>query len=355
MANFGWDLAIIAALGLFGIVCFKLAYGLGAPVWPKQFATRLPTLPWLSSGEVGELANLGLIAAILLVLLVLTPDANLLDLIRLNWVDALAVVLIVTAGVTLYSVIAVRKVRRANFRPGIKKTEHNLRLLARGYRFYIGYGAAISLLIMAIFGITVHQIFIDYDRFQLVSTKVDAILQELRGMDDAAGSALQTRFEVLFGTQRVAEGYILDQVNSLLMLLLCVMLAYSIVYGTSIRQVFAEEALHVLRIIVAILVAVCLIYGCAIFFTLHINFVDNLLGQLGLYESRMNQGPWDVTQRYHELIAELSRQRGIFGFLVALTTGRGGLILVTPVAGYFLQSMLSGRGNQQPSPNTGTK
>lgn len=355
MANFGFDLAIIAALCLFGVLCFKLAYSFGAPVWPKQFATTLPTLPSLSSGEVGELANLGLIAAILLILLILTPDANLLGLISLNWLYAAAVTLIVVLGVAVYSVVAVRKVRRANFRPGIKKTEHNLRLFARGYRFYVGYGAAIALLIIAIFAITIHQIFIDFDRFQLVSLKVDSILRELGGMGDAAGETLQTKFEVLFGTQRVAEGYILDQVNSLLMLLLCVMLAYSIVYGTSIRQVFAEEALHVLRIIVAILVALSLIYGCTIFFTLHIGFVDKLLSQLALYEARMNNGPWGVTQRYHELIAELSRQRGIFGFLVALTTGRGGLILVTPVAGYFLQSMLSNKGGQHQKPSLGNK
>lgn len=140
MANFGYDLAIIAALCLFGVLCFKLAYGFGTPVRPKQFATTLPTLPSLSSGEVGELANLGLIAAILLILLVLPPDANLLGLIGLNWLYKAAAALIVMVGVALYSVVAVRKVRRANFRPGIKKTEHNLRLFARGYRFTSAMG-----------------------------------------------------------------------------------------------------------------------------------------------------------------------------------------------------------------------
>ena len=355
MANFAYDLAIIGALCLFGVLCFKLAYSFGAPVWPKQFATALPTLPRLSSGEVGELANLGLIASILLILLILTPDANLLALIELNQVYALLVVLIVLLGVTAYSIVAVRKVRRGNFLPGIRKTEQNLRLFALGYRFYIGYGVVISLLIIAIFAITIHQIFIDFDRFEIVSLKVDAILRELGSMRDVPGEVLQTKFEVLFGTQRVAEGYILDQVNSLLMLLLCVMLAYSIVYGTAIRHVFAAEALHVLRIIVTILVALTLVYGCTIFFTLHIDFVDNLLNQLALYESRMNAGPWDVMQRYHELIAELSRQRGIFGFLLTLTTGRGGLILVTPLAGYFLQSLLSNKENRVHRASTGSK
>src|SRR5690606_25331029 len=139
------------------------------------------------------------------------------------------------------------------FRPGIKKTEANLTLLARGYHCYIGYGTAVALLIVAVFLITISQMVLDYAQFHVESLKVSALLREIGGMRAASSEVLQSKFEVVFGRQRIAEGYILDQVNSLLMLLLCVMLAYSAIYGTSVRQVFAEEALHVLRIVVMIL------------------------------------------------------------------------------------------------------
>ena len=345
MENFGFDLLIIGAVCLVGMICFKLAYWLGGPVWPKQFATTLPAMKQfrLSSGEVGELANLGLIASILVILLVLTPDANIYDSLVAHWPFALTALAGIAILVAIYTVVAVRRVRRGSFRPGIKKTENNLRLLARGYRFYIGYGTAIALLIVAVFVVTISQMLLDYERFHLVSLKVSALLRELGSMRNVSSELLQSKFEVVFGTQRVAAGYILDQVNSLLMLLLCVMLAYSTIYGTSVRQVFAEEALYVLRIIVMVLLTICVIYGCTVFFTLHLSFVDGLLKQLALYEYRMNMGPWQVTQRYHELIAELTRQRGVFGFLIALTTGRGGLILVAPLATYFVNGMLSGR------------
>lgn len=347
MANFGFDLLIIAAVCLFGILCCKLAYWRGGPVWPKQFATTLPPVPMLglTTGEVGELANMGLIAALLVVLLVLTPDANLFDIVTTQWPYAAGVTALVMVLVASYTIVAVRMVRRGNFKNRIKKTEANIGLLARGYRWYIGYGVAISLLIIGIFVITISQILLDYDQFRIVSFKVAAILREIGSMGQVDSETLQSKFEVLFGTQRVAEGYILDQVNSLLMLLLCAVLAYSTIYSTSIRHVFAAEALHVLRIFVMLLLAICVIYGCVVFFTLHLGFVDEILRNLALYEARMNAGPWPVTQRYHELIADLSRQRGVFGFLVALTTGRGGLILVAPLATYFANNMLAARKN----------
>lgn len=345
MANFGYDLLLVFIVCALGFVSFKLAYWLGQPVWVKQFATTLPQYPRLkmSSGEVGELANLALIAAILVLLLVLTPDANLYDFLIAHWRWIVPGIGVTFLGIWTYTVIAVRQVKKTQFRPGIKKTEINLRALARGYRFYTGYGVAISLLILAIFAMTVNQIVIDFTRFEIVESQVDVMLQALAAMPEADAETLQVTFEVIYGTQQVAEGYILDQVNSLLMLLLCVMLAYSTIYGTGIRQVFAEEALHALRVIVMVLVAICILYGCTVFFTLHVNFVDGLRSQLEIYEGRMNAGPWPVTQRFHELMTELSEQRGVFGFLLALTAGRGGLILVAPVAGYFLRSLLADR------------
>lgn len=345
MANFGYDIVLVAIVCGLGIVSFKLAYWLGDPVWVKQFASSLPDYPALrlSSGEVGEIANLGLIAAILVLLLVLTPDANLYYFALSHWPWIIPAIVAIFLAIWAYTKIAVRKIEKTRFRPGIKKTEAHIRALARGYRYYVGYGTAVGLLILAIFAMTVTQIVIDFSRFQVVEARVAAMLLDVASMTEADPETLQTAFEVIYGTQQVAEGYILDQVNSLLMLLLCVMLAYSTIYGTSIRQVFAEEALHALRLVVMVLVAVCIVYGCTVFFTLHVSFVDGLRDQLDLYVSRMNAGPWPVTQRFHELLTELAEQRGVFGFLLALTAGRGGLILVAPVAGYFLRSLLTER------------
>lgn len=348
MANFGYDLIIIATTCLLGVLSFKLAYWQGAPVWPIQFATSLPDYPpaRMSSGEVGELANLGLIAAILLLLLILTPDANIYGLVKVQWLWTLISLIAIAALVTVYTRVAVRAVK---FRGGIEHTPENVGLLSRGYFYYIGYCLAISLLIAAIFVLTIHQIMIDFDRFQVVQDRVAQLMADVQRTRRPQVESLQIKFEVIYGMQRIAVGHILDQVNSLLMLLLCVMLAYATIYGTSIRQVFADEALAFLRGLVVVLVAICLAYGCTMFFTLHINFVDGLRNQLSGFEVVMNRGPWQVTQRFHELQAELAEQRGIFGFLLALTTGRGGLILVAPVAGYFLRKVLSDKPKSAPA------
>lgn len=348
MVNFGYDLIIIAIICALGAVSFKLAYWQGAPVWSTQFATSLPAYPpaRMCSGQVGELANLLLIAAILLLLLILTPDANIYGFVTAQWPWVLPALMVIAALVTIYTRIAVSSIK---FRPAIEHSDDNIGLLSRGYVFYIGYCLAVSLLIVIIFVMTIHQIQIDFNRFQIVQDGVGQLMNDVQRMRWPQVENLQIKFEVIYGMQRIAVGHILDQVNSLLMLLLCVMLAYATIYGTGIRQVFADEALSYLRMLVMILVAICLIYGCTLFFTLHITFVDGLRNQLSGFEVIMNRGPWEVTRRFHELQAELSQQRGIFGFLVALTTGRGGLILVAPVAGYFLRKALPSEPKSAPA------
>ena len=342
MVNFGIDLLIILGTCLVGLAGALVAYRVGAPVWPREFQIpsikKAPELTKklgfeLSSGEIGEVANLLLIAGICALLLIVTPDANLTDLWRAYWPYYLFALGFCVVVVFLYTHYAVGKVKRDGFtqKRRVQKTHDNIRLLARGYLPYVAYGTAVSTIIVGyIAALTINQFLLDHAQFQAINAVIEARIARNDMLLQPSADVLLARFEIIFGDFQVAEGYIRDQVNSLIMVLLCVMLAYAGIYRSDLRYVYAKSALDILQYIVFGLVALCIVVGCTVFFTTHLTFVDGVLDHLRQYRSVMDQSTWDMVQRYHALIAELSRQRGVFGFLLGLTTDRGGLVLVIP-------------------------
>src|SRR5690606_19199038 len=130
-----------------------------------------------------------------------------------------------------------------------KKTPEAVKQLAVGYRYYVGYCAMVALLIWGIAGITVQQTLMDRASFFVLEGQIFQTLEGPRSVAGGDKEAVQLVFEVVFGQQKIAKGYILDQVNSLLMLLLCIALAYFTVYKTNIRHVYAPAALSTLKAI----------------------------------------------------------------------------------------------------------
>lgn len=333
MTNFAEDVGIVLAICAIGMVFAWLAYWRGEPVWKRNFVIKGSNLPkWvpISSGEVGELANIGLIGAVLIVLLVLTPDSNLTDLLAEYWPYYIGLLLASIVGILVYTRAAVGKVEKGAFAQRIKKTPQALKQLDVGYRYYVGYCAMIALLIWGIAGITVQQTLMDRASFEALEAQIFQTLSGLGAVTGDDKEQVQLVFEVVFGQQKIAKGYVLDQVNSLLMLLLCIALAYFTVYKTNLKHVYAEGALTTLKVILFVMIGGCLVLGCYVFFSVHLVFVDRLLASFTEYAPLMNSGPWPLTQRYQELIAQLFQERGIFGFLIALTTDRGGLVLIAP-------------------------
>jgi hypothetical protein len=348
LENFGWDLLIVLSLCLIGIAFAHASYRFGRPVWPENFL--ILDFEWkhsgiISSGELGEWANIGVIAAILVVLLVLTPEANLVDVIATRWPIFLLLAVLSVLGIALYASGAVAKVKNETFKRPIKKTPEAVRVLGVGYRWYVGYCLMIAMLIWAIVGLTFTQFIMDKSAFEILAREIFQRLDVVGTIPNLQGEELLLAFEVAFGQQRIAEGYILDQVNSSLMLLLCVALAYLAIYKTPIRHVYADDALAILNMILFVLLGACILLGCWVFFSVHLVFADRLLAVFRAHSALMNAGPWQLTQRYQDLVAQLTQQRGIFGFLVALTTNRGGLVLLIPA----LQFLLSMRGDARGS------
>ena len=358
MVNFGIDLLIILGTCLVGLVGAFVAYRIGAPVWPLEF--QIPSIKKtpeatkklgfeLSSGEIGEAANLLLIAGICALLLIVTPDANLTDLWIAHWLLYLFALAFCVLVVFLYTRYAVAKVKREGFnqKPLLQNTDDNIKLLARGYLPYVAYGTAVSTIIIGyIAALTITQFMLDHAQFQAINAVIEARIARNNILLQPEADVLLARFEIIFGDFQVAEGYIRDQVNSLIMVLLCVMLAYAGIYRSELRHVYAKSALDILQYIVFGLVALCVVVGCTVFFTTHLTFVDGVLDHLRQYRSVMDQSSWDMVQRYHALISELSRQRGVFGFLLGLTTDRGGLVLVIPVL-----QLLIGRAKERETRN----
>ena len=352
MNDFIQDIAIIAGLCAVGALSAWLAYRLGAPVWAQNFAVpQLDPIKWrggtISSAELGELGNLGIVAGILILLLVLTPDASLCGVIRAWpwWIGGLFLTGIVV--VFIHTRLAVGRVRKSHrfAREDISVSDASIARFRVGYNFYVGYGVVISMLMLGIFLVILMQLLIDAANFEAIARRIDFVFAQAQRLAVGGGEPILGKYEVAFGQQRIAEGYILDEVNSMLMLLLCISIAYTAVYRTRMRHVFAPSALAILRYCMIGMLGICIVYGCYVFFNKHLTFVDHMLSEFRRYELVMDTAGWEMTQRYNEMIADLTKQRGVFGFLLALTTDRGGLILVIPLL-QFLQPWKAPKDNR---------
>jgi hypothetical protein len=332
--NFGWDLLVIFALWTVGVFFAWLAYWRGAPTWPLCFVIPGYKVPKtglkVCGGLVGEIANISLIAGVFIILLVLTPDANFLDVLA-DWWWAFIVLGIVSAAIIwFYTQTQITKAEKATLPRNIRKNAKSLKQFRIGYRYYVGYCTAIALIIWGIAFVTVIQTMMDHQQFSDIRRYVFDILANLRTTGTGDSDRIQLMFEVVFGQQKIAKGYVLDQVNSFLMLLLCIALAYFAIYKTKVRNVYAPDALVTLQRILFVMIGVCILVACWVFFTIHLVFVDQLLEEFRRHATLMNAGPWELTQRYQEVVADLTEQRGIFGFVIALATARGGLVLIMP-------------------------
>lgn len=348
MVDIVWQLLIVGVIFAFGVVSFKAAYIAGAPVWPDLF--RIENVPprrmsffkkrvtLLESGEIGELINLSLIAGIALVVVLLTPDVSLAELIVQFPYLSVASVLIAAALVGIY---VWRTNARATERLALRKAKDQVGPYRAGYRFYSVYCLAVALLMYSIFVITFWQIGVDRTNFEVERS---AVLQLIGGLNayltgpvtPSTTAEVQRFLEVIYGRAQVAEDILVDQVNCLLMLLLGAGLAYVAAYHTPINKVFAPSALRWLRVATVIMVAICVGYGCFVFFSSHLQFIDSIISSMNHYEGVMDSGPWDLTRRYHEIVESMTRQRGIIGFLLSITSERGGLVLVIPVINMVL-------------------
>ncbi|MGJ8529176.1 hypothetical protein [Maritalea sp.] len=328
------DISLLIFLFLIGSLAIKFSYYFGGSVWVKEFGfgenTEQYHLLGLTSAEQGEFFNLCILVCMLFVLLILTPDASVFGLLSIH--PQVSVGLIVTLFLVsiLYGRIAVHLKRNSGFVKDISIDRDNIRKLSAGYFPYSMYCTVIYLLGITIFGITVYQMTIDYDNFQSNALAVETIKMSLSPVDEDISNTLRG-FEELFGRSRIVVGYVVDQVNAVLMLLLSVYLAYVAIYRSRFREVFAESALSTLRIAIFVMLGLCIVYGCYVFFSMYLAFVDSLLLYYARFSSSLAMADWTVVRRYHEIIADLSGQRGIFGFLLALSTDRGGLILLVPL------------------------
>ena len=347
MIDIFWQFIVVASIFALGVTSFKLAYWLGSPAWPNVFEIRElkkrttsfrgRDLTWLQSGEIGELINLGLIATIALMIILLTPDVSLTGLVQ-QFPAATAVSLVITVALVAIYIDRARSGAAEKLGAGSGPTLVPFRT---GYLFYSGYAFAIALLMFSIFAITYRQI--DLDRMSFDTERAE-VLNLIAGLNVYLGGPpspdttveVQRFLEVIYGRAQVAEDILVDQVNSLLMLLLGAGLTYVTVYHTPIKKAFAPEALQWLRIATIIMVAICVAYGCFIFFSSHLEFIDDVIVSLKGYEPVMDGGPWDLTRRYHEIVENMTRQRGIIGFLLSITSERGGLVLVIPVINMVL-------------------
>lgn len=342
-------LLILAMLGI-GSLSMMGAYHFGGKVWQTRFRlkyVRRDGRRGSRPGQYGEFANLAMILFFLFLVNRLTPTINIVDLFVQHWGIMSAAGVGVVALVLAYTIYTTRSYARSGrWEHTISRADH-ARLLTRGYVAYFPYCTIVVSAMILIVVLLVLQFINDFTSYRALYAEIDHIFRSLRNAAMPVTSLMQVKFEVIFGKTSVAGTYIVDQMNTILVALFCAFTADIIVSTTPLKNLYERSALIALRTLTIILSGAAVVAGFIIFFTLHVTFIDSVRSWMAEFEPIMNTGPWDITMRYHEMTSMLSKKRGIMGFLLELTTERGGLILILPAVQWLLNK--SRKPDSQPA------
>lgn len=325
---FLYDLLLIVGLFLVGLGAMLLGYRLGGRVWTCRFAIRTsangteqPGKIW--PGQYGEAASLGMIYGLVYLVDRFTPDVLLHRLLAAHWPVALA---IVVGGFGVIAFYAHRVCHDAG-----RKERHGVlycRRLARGYAVYNLYSVINFLGILLLPLMISLQFAAEAARFR---DEHEAIRQSLEALAVAvAGDPgwIMARIESVYGQTRIGAAVIVDQINSLLLLVLAALIAHFVVVHTPVRQAYDARAIVAVNMVLMLALGFVGLAAWVVYFTVYAGFFDETLAVLRKAGERIEQGSWEMISRYHDLLFDLSARRGLTGFALALTSERGGLLIL---------------------------
>ncbi|PKP85400.1 MAG: hypothetical protein CVT80_02800 [Alphaproteobacteria bacterium HGW-Alphaproteobacteria-2] len=335
---FLYDLLLIVGLFLSGLGAMLLGYRLGGRVWTCRFAIRTgangteqPGKIW--PGQYGEAASLGMIYGLVYLVDRFTPDVLLHRLLAAYWPVASAVVV---AGFAVIAFYAHRVCRDAG-----RKERHGVlycRRLARGYAVYNLYSVInfLGILLLPL------MIFLQFDaeaaRFRDQHETLRQSLQALALADAGDPGWIMARTESVYGQTRIGAAVIVDQINSLLLLVLAALIAHFVVVHTPVRQAYDARAIAAVNMVLMLSLGFVGLAAWGVYFSVYAGFFDETLVVLRQAGERIEQGSWEMISRYHDLLFDLSARRGLTGFALALTSERGGVLILLGVV-HWLFSM----------------
>lgn len=333
------DVLIFAGAFALGTVSAILAYRLGGRTWVSRFAIKGPLLPdgrrdksaqfVPRSGLYGEIAALALVVLIAFLVNLVTERVGLSGIMKEYRTYAAILFAAVCTIVIVYEVYTCAKARKEG------RGSLYVRRLARGYAPYTIYSIINFSGVIAVVALVAAQTYVYFLDYQTASEQLTALIGSL-GVPDIPPESAMVQVEQIYGKVREGASFMVDQINTLVLLVFCSFGAQYAVKHTPVSQAFEPEALMQFDVLLWLSIGLIVVLA----WSAHFFFYDGLFGAaltaLEAKRSTISEGGWQMLERFNVLYLDLSQRRGLTGFMLALTNDRGGLLLALGAAGWII-------------------
>jgi hypothetical protein len=170
------------------------------------------------------------------------------------------------------------------------------------------------------------QIFLQYQSYQVAVAELRALTATITTVDGTPDVQMVLT-EQIYAKVREGASLMVDQINTLILLIFCSLGARFLTRHTIVGEAFEEDALRVMDVLVYASVGLTLGAAWLTHFFFYDGFFAGALAALDANRAVIADGGWSMLQRFNDLYLDLTERRGLTGFMIALTTDRGGLLL----------------------------
>jgi hypothetical protein len=338
------DLFIIAAALGIGVFSTFLAYDFGGRAWISKFSIKgdldvkkrrvRPILTPPKSGLYGEISALSMVLIILLVVNLVTEDVGISMLITNYKWPAIGLFGTVCSIVVAYELYTCRKTENCISKSGKKRTIFSKRL-TRGYIPYTIYSIINFSAVIMIVGLVAAQTFEQFQDYQVVERQLKIFFVSLNVVD-LSPDVKMVLTEQIYSKVREGASFMVDQINTLVLLVFCSFGTQYVVKHTPIRQAYEESALGSFDVLLWLSIGFIVLYAWSVHFFVYDGFFGSALSALDASRDQIASGGWVMLQRFNDLYIDLTERRGLTGFMISLTNDRGGLLLALGAAGWII-------------------
>ncbi|HVY84797.1 MAG TPA: hypothetical protein VG943_06675 [Caulobacterales bacterium] len=323
------DLALLAGLYAAAVAFLLLAYVLAGYVWVERHSVRYTTAKGEQrmSGFWGEFVLVTACALVVAVALIFT-SVDLTDLVAAH---RMAIGVGFVATFLIYLIYAFSVVSDA------KKDGKDAAYLAHLRNAYISYACyaviffACGAVVVALLGFEFVADRADFDaQARVVLHTLDqAQAAALDPARDAAGrvNASLAYVEDANGGVAMATNLLQDQMNPTFLFAACVFFVNILIVATPIKYAFLNNATTITHVTTGVAIAGILLIGLLIYFGSYSVLIEHALAALRPLRPNPALGEWEATQRYNEIVVELSARRNLLGFAGAMGGAGSGLAL----------------------------
>ncbi|WP_162933094.1 hypothetical protein [Roseovarius sp. EL26] len=333
------DTVIIGVAFVIAVVSTLLAYNVGGRIWVTKFAIRGPinsegrrVRPLIRkpiSGLYGEIAALSMVMVILFMVNLVTEETGIWQLLSQQRWFALALFVTVVLIVVCYEIYACKQAKKQG------KGQRFVRYLARGYVPYTFYSIVNFAAVILIVGLIVGQTFVQHQDYKIVERQLEVLTEDINA-SEAPPATKMVLTEQIYSKVREGASLMVDQINTLVLLVFCSFGAQYLVKHTRIKDAFEADALVQFDVLLGLSIGIIVVYAWSVHFFIYDGFFGKALDALENNREYIASGGWQMLQRFNDLFLDLTQRRGLTGFMISLTNDRGGLLLALGAAGWLI-------------------